>query len=285
MEKHRMKFVSDILLGKIETSQEEAGQLCGMVRDLYYDQPNIVDIPLSNVFFVGDLHGDLACARSVVELTQRYKNHSFVFLGDYGDRGPAQVETINTVMALAVSEPDRIVMLRGNHESDSVASVYGFFMDVSRKYSDAAFREYSKVFTSLPLGAMSIEGVFACHGGVPEVVDSLGELQRLQRHDKEFTDDIVFQLVWNDPKEGKFRFQRNVRSTRARTYGLMAFVEFLDALRVSMVFRAHEVFPEGVKTFFGERLVSVFSATYGGAVKPKAVRLGNGLKWEAVPLA
>jgi hypothetical protein len=48
--------------------------------------------------------------------------------------------------------------------------------------------------------------------------------------------------------------------------------------------RAHEVFEEGFKSFFGGRLFSVFTATAGGIVKPKMARLKDDLKIRPVPI-
>jgi hypothetical protein len=50
------------------------------------------------------------------------------------------------------------------------------------------------------------------------------------------------------------------------------------------MFRAHEVFPDGFKTFFDGRLYSVFSSAYRGASIPTVLRLGGDLKVEPIRL-
>jgi protein phosphatase len=198
-----------------------------------------------------------------------------VFLGDYADRGPEQIETFNLVMALAIESPDRVLMLRGNHETDEVAQRYGFYTEVTRKYSFDVYGYYLHVFQVLPLAAQSSEGIFACHGGVPEGVNSVGEIQTRNRFNLNLPDDILFQLVWNDPKEADFRFAANSRGNRVKAFGRKAFDEFAESLAIRIMFRAHEVIPEGIKTFFDNRLISVFSAEYRGMASPKVVRLGS----------
>ena len=134
------------------------------------------------------------------------------------------------------------------------------------------------------MAAYNTEGLFACHGGIPEGVSSIDDIQKCNRINLDFPDDILFQLAWNDPKDADFRFAANSRGNRVKAFGRKAFHEFSENLGVKMMFRAHEVFPEGFKTFFDGRLISVFSATYHGAATPKAMRLGGDFKVEPLKL-
>jgi predicted phosphodiesterase len=279
-----LEVVQSILNGNVDARRDDIEQLTGMTRDLYHEKPNVMEIPSRNVFFIGDLHGELESISIVQKLFSKYKTHSFVFLGDYADRGPAQIETINLVMALAVSDPDRVLLLRGNHESDEIAQQYGFYTEVTRKFSFDVYSKYLEVFQVLPMAAISSEAIFTCHGGIPEGVTSVDEIQKCNRFNMNFPDDILHQLAWNDPKDADFRFAANSRGRRVRAFGRIAFDEFLENLGLKIMVRAHEVFAEGVKTFFDGRLTSVFSASYRGAVTPKVVRVGSDLKIEIIPL-
>jgi len=279
-----MDLVRSLIEGKIEVSKEEIHQLTSMVRDLYRSKTNVENIPSRNVFFIGDLHGEYKSISSVTQLYHKYKNHTFVFLGDYADRGPEQIETFNLVMALAIESPDRVLMLRGNHETDEVAQRYGFYTEVTRKYSFDVYGYYLHVFQVLPLAAMSNDGIFACHGGIPEGVRTINDLQSPRRFNFNFPDDVLFQLAWNDPKEADFRFAANSRGNRVKAFGRKAFDEFSDNFGVKLMFRAHEVVPKGIKTFFEDRLISIFSATYRGIATPKIVRLGAAFTIEHIDL-
>ncbi|MFW9767594.1 MAG: metallophosphoesterase [Candidatus Thorarchaeota archaeon] len=279
-----MDLVREIMNGRTEVTKEEILQLTGTVRDLYRTKKNCVEIPLQNVIFVGDLHGEFESITNVLALFRKYENHSFVFLGDYADRGPAQIETFNLVIAMALSAPYRVIMLRGNHESDEVAQRYGFYAEVTRKFSFDVYQYYLGVFENLPIAAFNHDGIFACHGGVPEGVSRLEDIQAPSRYNKNFPNDIIHQIVWNDPKEADFRFAANRRGGRVKAFGRKAFSEFSDNLGVELFFRAHEVVPEGVRTFFDNRLYSIFSATYRGAAVPKVVRLGGEFQTEIIAL-
>jgi len=279
-----VNLVKDVLKGKKDITAEDVKQLVGMMCDLYYSQPNVVEIPGRRIIFVGDLHGDLISALAVRDYFLKSKAYSMVFLGDYGDRGPAQVETFNLVMALALEFPDRVVMLRGNHESEEVATRYGFYMDISRKYSHSMFEHYLNVFKVLPLAGFSSNGIFCCHGGVPENVNSLSQILAIDRCFPDFPDDIAYQMVWNDPKDRDFDFRPSYRGQRMKYFGQVAFNRFAVDLGIEIMLRGHEAFEDGFKSFFGGRLFSVFTATAGGIVQPKMARLKDDLKIKPVPI-
>ncbi len=265
-------------------SREDVQELTSLISDRYRKLPNLIVTPDDDVFYVGDLHGELESALAVRDLLLGNPESSMVFLGDYADRGPQQTETFNLVLSLAEEYPNRVFMLRGNHESSEIAKVYGFYSAVSERYSRDLFESYSRVFEALPLVGLSPDGVFACHGGVPEHVTSSEQIDRIDRFDVNFPDDIAFQLAWNDPREGNFHFKRSYRSDRAREFGRLAFEEFASDLGIRLMIRGHEAFEDGCMDFFDGRLLSVFSASYAGAVNPKVIRVRKGLSLEVVSI-
>lgn len=277
-------LIKSIISGNTNLTGDEIESLCGNIQDLYQQTPNVIEIPPNNVIFIGDLHGELPSILSVQKYIEKYPNHFFVFLGDYADRGPQQIETINLAMALALLKPERVIMLRGNHESDEIAARYGFYEVVTCTHSIDVYRHYLKVFEILPIAIYSKRNLFACHGGIPEGVIGLGEIQSRNRKNPDFPDDAIFQMVWNDPQDADFMFRPNFRSSRARCYGQSAFNKFMKDIDAQIMFRAHEVYPNGYQTFFGGRLVSIFSATYGTQVIPKIIRVGKDFQIEVLDL-
>jgi hypothetical protein len=106
----------------------------------------------------------------------------------------------------------------------------------------------------------------------------------VDRFHENIQDPIAFQLTWNDPAEGDFRFSPNWRGGDSRIYGRLAFKEFSEALGLNLMFRAHQVFPDGVQTFFDDKLISVFSSAYNNRVNPKIAHLRDGLKTDLIQI-
>lgn len=66
---------------------------------------------------IGDIHGDIdALDRILARLPKLDSTDTFVFLGDYIDRGPSSAKVIAAVRHLAKQGPAQVIALRGNHE-------------------------------------------------------------------------------------------------------------------------------------------------------------------------
>ncbi len=279
------QLVSETLRGRTVLKDEDVWELSGVLQDRYRSEKNVVEVDADRLVFVGDLHGEYECLLSVQRLLDDYNGHLFVFLGDYGERGPLQVETFNLVAAMAVGYPERVLMLRGNHETASVATRYGLYSQVVKSYGHSTFRHYTSAFSVLPMALRTKHGVFACHGGVPEGALSVAEIDACSRYGEELDSSVLYQIAWNDPREGDFRFRPNQRGGSSRIFGEKAFREFKEGVGFELMVRAHEVFPAGVKPFFSGQLQSIFSASSGGQVAPKVLRVGPNLDIEPINLA
>lgn len=65
--------------------------------------------------------------------------------------------------------PDRVFLLRGNHESKYCTSLYGFEKEVLTKYGDKGKHVYRKClmcFEGLPLASIISGRVYTAHGGL-----------------------------------------------------------------------------------------------------------------------
>lgn len=77
------------------------------------------------VYAIGDLHGDVECAKQWVrrtgvvdETTNQWKNDQtrLVFLGDYIDKGITSKQTVEYVKSLTEQFPSYVTAIVGNHE-------------------------------------------------------------------------------------------------------------------------------------------------------------------------
>lgn len=101
-------------------------------------------------------------------------------IGDFVDRGFYSVETFLLLLLLKVRYPDRITLIRGNHESRQITQVYGFYDECQRKYgSSNVWRYCCDVFDYLSLGCVVDGRVFCVHGGLSPAVHRLDQVSKL----------------------------------------------------------------------------------------------------------
>jgi serine/threonine-protein phosphatase 2A catalytic subunit len=98
--------------------------------------------------------------------------------------------------------PNRIVILRGNHETRTVTQVYGFYDECLRKYGNAnVWRVFTELFDYLPLTAVVQKQFFCLHGGLSPSIDSLDQIRQQDRIKEVPQEGPMCDLVWSDPDE------------------------------------------------------------------------------------
>ena len=79
--------------------------------------------------------GGLKSTEDILSVTNdEVPETNYIFLGDFVDRGYNSVETFIYLLILKIKYPERITLLRGNHESREITQVYGFYEEFQRKY-------------------------------------------------------------------------------------------------------------------------------------------------------
>ncbi len=235
-------------------------KLCEIVKELLMEEANVQPVS-TPVTVCGDLHGQFYDVLELFRVAGGFPDEvNYVFLGDFVDRGFFSLETFTLLMCLKARYPDRITLLRGNHESRQITQVYGFYDECHTKYGNANVWKFCcQVFDFLSLAAV-IDGQILCvHGGLSPEVRTLDQIRIIARateipHEGSFCD-----LMWSDPED----IETWAVSPRGAgwLFGDKVAQEFNHVNGLELVARAHQLVQEGFKFHFtNKEVVTVWSA-------------------------
>lgn len=83
---------------------------------------------MSLIYVIGDIHGCLDKLQRLVAQCQQHaggRPKTFVFLGDYIDRGPDSCGVVRFLIDLQSKLPQGVIALKGNHEAMALAAIDG----------------------------------------------------------------------------------------------------------------------------------------------------------------
>lgn len=171
------------------------------------------------------------------------------------------------LLALKVRYPDRITLIRGNHESRQITQVYGFYDECQRKYGSAnVWRYCCDVFDYLSLGAIVDGRVFCVHGGLSPNVTTLDQIRLISRKQEVPQDGAMCDLLWSDPDGTYTRLIQDISgwgvSPRGAgfLFGGDVVKNFVHSNDLDLIARAHQLILEGFKPMFDATIVTVWSA-------------------------
>ena len=249
----------------MEINLSELRRLSEEATEAVSREPTVIEVDAEDVIIIGDTHGDYETTRRALSSSARL----MVFLGDYVDRGPQQLENIIELMNRKISEPRSLILLRGNHETRSMNLYYGFYDQVRRRLGAAAYGLFAGFFAYLPLAAILRRECILLHGGVPENAKDISAISGTTRGEEDVTDPVALQVLWNDPSTDVKYFGPSPRGAGARIFGEEALKEFLERSHARLLIRSHEPVPDGHEYLFGGRLLTVFSCRFYG-IRPGA---------------
>ncbi len=186
------------------------------VFDPYVEK--LVVKPGSVISFHGDLHGDIHSLnhylcylkekryldqKNPFKIAEEHNDFYMVFLGDYTDRGWYGAEVIYTILRLKIENPDKVILVRGNHEDYDINKRYGFIEELEHKFGEKSIikrmfgtnpattlmASIQKMYETLPLALYIGSGtedhndfIICCHGGIEFGFDPLPLLNHESPH-------------------------------------------------------------------------------------------------------
>ncbi|CAA95811.2 Serine/threonine-protein phosphatase [Caenorhabditis elegans] len=275
----------------------EIYELCLRARELFWTQPlyRHVEVPVT---IVGDIHGQFEDLKMMMDMngwpftedeakemcknlllkggkdgkqtfpavlgsgTDRQKTQkNYLFLGDYVDRGPYSIEVVLMLFAMHLRWPDRVTLLRGNHESRPVNRQYGFYGECVRRYSERIYEVFQLAFNAMPLTAIVNKRIMCMHGGISEELFDLKQLDALKRPIDTPDIGIIADLTWADP-ECEIDYYKESPRGAGKIFGAKAVDEFCKHFQLDLIVRAHQVVQDGYEFFADRKLVTIFSAPF-----------------------
>ena len=239
-------------------SESEVQQLCNKARETLSLEANVQPVS-APVTVCGDIHGQWHDLMELYRIGGSAPDTNYLFMGDYVDRGYYSVETVSLLVCFKVRYPERVHILRGNHESRQITQVYGFYDECVRKYGSAnVWKMFTDLFDYFPLTALVEHTVFCLHGGLSPSVDGLDHIRQLDRVQEVPHEGPMCDLLWSDPDD---RAGWGISPRGAGfTFGQDVSEQFNARNGLSLVARAHQLVMEGYNWSHDKNVVTIFSA-------------------------
>ena len=262
----------------LKVSLNEFLQLTDRTVSLLRDEPKqagnmratgrLLEVPAEGeAVVVGDLHGDLETLAQILNTSEFIRKAEqgehllLVFLGDYGDRGTLSPEVYYVVMSLKASFPDRVILLRGNHEGpdDLLASPHDLPMHLRNRFGEKSTEAYAKLkqlFNQLHNAVVVNNSCILLHGGVPSEARSTDDVA--YAHVKHPQESHLEEILWSDPQECLKGTNPSPRGA-GKLFGQDVTERFLETMNVAVLIRGHEPADAGFKINHAGRILTIFS--------------------------
>ncbi|KAM3396319.1 serine/threonine-protein phosphatase PP-X isozyme 2 [Capsicum galapagoense] len=264
--------------------ESEVKALCLKAMEILVEESNVqrVDAPVT---ICGDIHGQFYDMKELFKVGGDCPKTNYLFLGDFVDRGFYSVETFLLLLALKVRYPDRITLIRGNHESRQITQVgpsfslplqliiyfiilfslqnfqvYGFYDECLRKYGSVnVWRYCTDIFDYLSLSALIENKIFSVHGGLSPTISTLDQIRTIDRKQEVPHEGAMCDLLWSDPEDIVDGWGLSPRGA-GFLFGGSVVTSFNHTNSTDYICRAHQLVMEGYKWMFNNQIVTVWSA-------------------------
>ena len=199
--------------------------------------------------------------------------NTYIFNGDFCDRGNFSLEVIFLLFALKVKYPDNIVLIRGHHEDENINKKFGLYEECDKRLNDTLlFSKINAIFDILPFGCLIDNKILCVHGGIGSSIKTIQDIENIQRpvsvnqDVKSIEQQIIIDLLYSEFSEdvltvGSFEERDIMKAGFIVKYGKERVSKFLSENSLSLLVTSHSWIPEGVKAYNSEKVLIVYSST------------------------
>ncbi|KAI9361419.1 calcineurin [Pilaira anomala] len=249
-----INFLKDHFYREGRLSETQALYILQRGRDILKLENNLLEIP-APVTVCGDIHGQYYDLMKLFEVGGDPANTTYLFLGDYVDRGYFSIECVLYLWSLKIWYPNTFFLLRGNHECRHLTTHFTFKTECRHKYTERVYDACIESFCSLPLGAVMNRQFLCIHGGLSPELHTLADFDTIDRFQDPPTHGLMCDLLWADPLEefGEETTSDLFIDNRIRGcsyfFTYPAVCAFLQRNNLLSIIRAHEAQDAGYRMY------------------------------------
>ena len=243
---------------QVDLKEEEIKFLIDQSLKIIKDQKMLVELE-APLHVCGDIHGQYYDLLRIFEHCGYPGEYNYLFLGDYVDRGKQSLETVCLLLCYKIKFPEKVTLLRGNHESSVTNRIYGFYDECKRRYNVRLWRSFTDLFNWLPVAAIIDEKILCMHGGLSPDLKTIQSIQEISRPTDIPDTGLLCDLLWSDPDKDVLEYDENDRGVSV-IFGEKIVQDFNKKNDLDLIIRAHQVVDDGYEFFAQRQLITIFSA-------------------------
>ena len=243
---------------QVDLKEEEIKFLIENSLQIIKEQKMLVELE-APLHVCGDIHGQYYDLLRIFEHCGYPGEYNYLFLGDYVDRGKQSLETVSLLLCYKIKYPEKVTLLRGNHESSVTNRIYGFYDECKRRYNIRLWKSFTDLFNYLPVAALIDDKILCMHGGLSPDLKSIQNIQDISRPTDIPDQGLLCDLLWSDPDKEAVDYDENDRGVSV-IFGEKVVTDFNKKNDLDLIIRAHQVVDEGYEFFANRQLITIFSA-------------------------
>ena len=243
---------------QVDLKEEEIKFLIDKSYQIIKEQKMLVELE-APLHVCGDIHGQYYDLLRIFEHCGYPGEYNYLFLGDYVDRGKQSLETVSLLLCYKIKYPEKVTLLRGNHESSVTNRIYGFYDECKRRYNIRLWKSFTDLFNYLPVAALIDDKILCMHGGLSPDLKSIQNIQDISRPTDIPDQGLLCDLLWSDPDKEAVDYDENDRGVSV-IFGEKVVTDFNKKNDLDLIIRAHQVVDEGYEFFANRQLITIFSA-------------------------